>query len=146
MQDVRMPTPEDSKKAEEARRVLEAVALDDAQEVVAAFGESRVQVTLPRAVFESLLEILRHVRHGRAVTLVPIHAELTTQQAAKILNVSRPYVIQLLDEGKIPFHTVGKHRRIRAENLFTFKKQMKMDMRAAADELAALGQELGLDD
>lgn len=140
-----IPTPAEAEKAARARRALNALKLDDEQEVAVQFGEERVEVSLPRAVFDTLLEILMHTQHGRAVTLIPIHAELTTQQAAEILNVSRPFVIGLLDRGEIPFRTVGTHRRIRAEDLFEYKKKMDAEARSAADALTAQAEELGLD-
>lgn len=143
MHDTHIPTSAEAAKAAQARRALSALQLDNEQEVLVRFGEDHVEVSLPRAVFENLLEILKHTQHGRAVTLFPIHAELTTQQAADILNVSRPFVIGLLDRDEIPFRTVGTHRRIRAEDLFTYKKKMDANSRAAADALAAQSQELG---
>lgn len=145
MTDAHIPTSAEAEKAALARRALSALELTDDPEVVARFGEDLVQVSLPRAVFDTLLEILKHTQQGSAVTLFPIHAELTTQRAAEILNVSRPFVISLLERGDIPFRTVGTHRRIRAEDLFAYKKRMDTNSRAAADALTAQAQELGLD-
>lgn len=76
-----------------------------------------VDVVLPARVFDALLELLRHTAEGNAVTLVPVHAELNTQQAAVLLDVSRPHLVKLLESGAIPFRRAGRHRRIRAEDL-----------------------------
>jgi excisionase family DNA binding protein len=81
---------------------------------------------------------------GQGVTVVPSHAELTTQQAAEILNVSRPFVIKLLGEGLIDYRTVGTHRRIRADSLLEYKRRDDAARHDAAGELAAMTQELGL--
>ncbi|WP_324198288.1 excisionase family DNA-binding protein [Nocardia beijingensis] len=88
--------------------------------------------------------ILAQAAEGRGVTVVPSHAELTTQQAADMLNVSRPYVVTLLETGEIPFRRVGRHRRIRYDDLKQYQRRSEVESRAAMDELAQLGQDLGL--
>ncbi len=91
-----------------------------------------------------LAYILTQAADGRGVSVIPSHAELTTQQAADMLNVSRPFLIGLLESGKIPYRMVGKHRRITAEALVEYKRRDDQKRRAAADELSALGQDLGI--
>ncbi|WP_231510176.1 helix-turn-helix domain-containing protein [Streptosporangium roseum] len=88
--------------------------------------------------------ILAQAAEGRGVTVIPSHAELTTQQAADMLNVSRPHLIKLLEEGEMPFRLVGKHRRVTYEDLQEYKRRDDVRRRTAADQLAALGQELGI--
>jgi len=78
-----------------------------------------------------------------AVTLIPIHTELTTQEAANMLNISHPSLIQLLDEGKIEYRKVGTHRRVRFEALMMYKRRADDERHAALAELAAYDQELG---
>jgi excisionase family DNA binding protein len=78
------------------------------------------------------------------VQIIPKEVELSTQQAANMLNVSRPYLIGLLESGKIPFRRVGRHRRIKFADLMDYKRQDDLVRRAAADDLAELSEELGL--
>jgi len=81
---------------------------------------------------------------GNAVRLIPHHAELTTQEAAELLNVSRPYVVRLLDDGRMPFHKVGTHRRVLFKDVMAYKAEHGRARRAALKELSRLDQELGL--
>ncbi|MET8145107.1 helix-turn-helix domain-containing protein [Sphaerisporangium sp. NPDC005288] len=99
---------------------------------------------LPREAVSLLAFILAQAAEGRGVTVIPSQAELTTQQAADMLNVSRPYLIKLLDEGEIPYRLVGKHRRVTCEDLQEYRRRDDAKRRTAADQLAALGQELDI--
>jgi len=81
---------------------------------------------------------------GNAVTLIPVHAELTTQQAAQILNVSRPFLIEQLEKGVIPYRKVGTHRRVMFKDLMEYKQTMDHSRLNALEELSAIDQELGL--
>lgn len=83
---------------------------------------------------------------GKAITLVPVSPEITTTQAAEILNVSRPYLAKLLDEGAIPYHRVGTHRRIRLEDLLLYKSHLKAQRKEGLEKLAQLSQEYELYD
>lgn len=104
-------------------------------------GES---LLLPRAAVELLGRVLAHLAAGEGVSVVPTHAELTTQQAADLLNVSRPFLIGLLGAGEIEYRLVGKHRRIKAESLLAYLRRDDQQRRAAAAELTVLSRELGI--
>ena len=99
---------------------------------------------IPAAAVRMLIRILEEMARGNAVTLIPVRAELTTQEAADMLSISRPSLIQLLDEGKIEFRRVGTHRRVRFEGLMAYKRRADADRRAALAELAACDQEMGI--
>ena len=101
-------------------------------------------VSLPASAVQMLIRILEEMARGNAVTLIPVHAELTTQEAADMLNISRPSLIQLLNAGKIEFRKVGTHRRVRFESLMEYKRRADADRRAALAELVAYDQELGI--
>ncbi|WP_449430152.1 helix-turn-helix domain-containing protein [Pseudomonas putida] len=108
-------------------------------------GETqRETVELPTFALRLLGEILSELALGNAVKVVPIHAELTTQEAADILNVSRPHLVKLLDQGALPHSKTGRHRRIKFADLMTYKQQRDQASRDAMDELAAQAQELGM--
>ncbi len=108
-------------------------------------GRDRETLDLPAAAVQLLLDALGHMARGNAVTLLPIHAELSTQEAANLLNVSRPHLVQLLDERKIPYRKVGTHRRVRAEDVIRYKRHTEQQRREVLQELAAHDQELGLE-
>lgn len=101
-------------------------------------------LTVPRAAVELLARILAHMAAGRGVSVVPAHAELTTQQAADLLGVSRPFLIGLLEAGEIAYRRVGKHRRVQAASLLEYRRRDDQQRREAADELTALTQDMGL--
>lgn len=81
---------------------------------------------------------------GNAVIIMPVHAELTTQEAANILNVSRPHLVKLLEEGEIPFYKVRTHRRIRFQDLIEYKRKRDEESKAAMQALADQAQEHGM--
>lgn len=99
---------------------------------------------LPRHALALLRDLLAQMAQGNAVTILPTHAEITTQEAANILNVSRPHLVKLLEEGVIPFSRVGSHRRIRLQDLLAYKAERDHKSEAALDQLAAQAQDLDL--
>ena len=101
-------------------------------------------LVIPRPTAILFAQILDALADGKGVQIVPKDMELTTQQAADLLNVSRPYLINLLESGKIPFRKVGRHRRVTFEALMEYKRHDDAERRVAADELASLSEELDL--
>lgn len=101
-------------------------------------------LTVPRQAAELLQRILAAIAAGTAVTVVPDHAELTTQQAAEYLNVSRPFLIKLLELGDIDFRLVGTHRRVRADSLRAYRDRSLDEQREAANALSRLADDSGL--
>jgi excisionase family DNA binding protein len=98
-------------------------------------------IELPAGAVTLLLDILGAMASGQGVTIIPEDAELTTVQAADILHVSRPFLIKLLDEGQIPYRRVGKHRRIRMEDVMNYKQAIDQQREAVLDQLVAEAQE-----
>jgi len=107
-------------------------------------GPAKRTLQLPAFAVRMLIHLLEEMARGNAVTLIPVRAELTTQEAANMLNISRPSLIHLLDDGKIKFRRVGTHRRVRFEGLVAYKRRADADRRAALAELVAYDQELGI--
>ncbi len=107
-------------------------------------GKTTEELVLPPSVVRVLVRLLNEMGQGNAVTLTPLRAELTTQQAADLLNVSRPHLVKLLDEGAMPSRKVGSHRRVHLEDLLAYKQDFLAKRHTALDELQALSQELNL--
>jgi excisionase family DNA binding protein len=116
---------------------------DDPIEPIAEVGEHDALV-IPRATAVLFAQILEILAKGHGVQIIPKEVELTTQQAADMLNVSRPYLISLLESGQIPCRKVGRHRRITFDALMEYKRQDDLKRRNAADDLTRLSEELGL--
>ncbi len=108
--------------------------------LVGPTGES---IGIPEAMFYVLERVAELLARGDSITIVPVGKQLTTQQAADMLNVSRQYLVRLLDEGRIPFTTTGKHRRLRIEDVLAFKEHRDKERKASLDELTRMSKELG---
>ncbi len=101
-------------------------------------------ITVPLSALRLFFDILKEMAQGNTVTLIPVHAELTTQQAADILNVSRPFLIGLLEEGKLPFRKVGTHRRMLFRDVMEYKRQLDTNRLKALEKLTAQAQNLNM--
>lgn len=129
-----------------ARRIGEYLTTHPGADPVTIQGELAGDdaLVVPREAAVLLAQILGYLANGEGVNVMPDSAELTTQQAAEFLNVSRPYLIKLLESGQIPYRRVGTHRRIRFRDLRAYQSKDDLERRRAADELTQLSQELGL--
>ena len=144
-----LPTPETAREAKEALRELAPLAATTAQAtqsvvVKGQHGEGDRTAYVPHQAFQLFLDILGQLASGNAVTIVPVQAELTTQQAADLLNVSRPFLVQLIENGELPCRRVGTHRRVFAGDLLAYKQKDAARRRAVLDELAVEAQKHGL--
>ncbi|OIR11880.1 helix-turn-helix domain protein [mine drainage metagenome] len=141
-----LPSAVDIELAKESSRALSMILAtkEEVQKVTIQSDGEKTKVELPMSAFRLFIDILANLSQGNAVQVVPVHAEITTQEAADLLMVSRPYFIKLLDENKIPYRKVGTHRRIRYSDLLDFKNNEEQLREAALDELAAQAQKLGM--
>ncbi|WP_294107980.1 helix-turn-helix domain-containing protein [Sphingomonas sp.] len=137
----RPPTDREIRQASEAARLLATALTPEGLPVSVSRDGDTAQVELPPALAQLVLDVLTHVGRGEMVTFVPYAAELTTKEAADLLNVSRPFLIAMLDRGEIPFHKVGSHRRIRAADLLVYREARDAARAEALRELQRLGQE-----
>ena len=141
------PTEADTRLAEESSRRLIRLLGKRRRNLrlsVQVDDEVEETVAIPVPAMRLLTDILTQMAQGNAVTLMLVHAELTTQRAARLLNVSRPFLIRLIEEGQIPFRKVGTHRRIRFDDLMDYKRKVDQDRLKALEELAAEAQKHGM--
>ena len=139
-----IPRLEEARQAELAARSFASVPRGGSPTLRVATTAETPPVEIPAAAFRMFLEILNQMAKGNAVTLVPTHHELTTQQAADLLHVSRPYLVKLLEAGEIPHHKVGTRRRLKFQDLMAYMEKVRGESKEALDALAAQAQELGM--
>ena len=141
---VKLPTAQEIEQAKETSRTLSRYSSDQLRiRILDQQGDSDDMV-LPDYAFNLLLDILTQMSKGNAVSFMPVNAELSTQQAANLLNVSRPYLVGLLDKGALPYRKIGTHRRVLAKDVIAYKEQEDKDRLKALQELTDQAQELGM--
>ena len=148
MDALKLPSRKEQKIARENKEILDRRAGNikkSTKEVEIGIKGEEDSIKIPVSALKHLNTIMNLMAQGKAITVNPVDAEITTQEAADLLLVSRPYLVKLLENGKIPFHMVGSHRRIRLEDLLAYKKQMEKEREEALTELTRISQELGLD-
>lgn len=142
---IHLPTVQETEQAKITSRTLSKYAQSERLHIkIASHNNEPDDLILPGYALNLLLEILTEISKGNAITVMPIHAELSTQETAELLNVSRPHLVDLLEQGKIPFRKVGTHRRILAKDVFDYKQHVDANRLKALGELAAQAQELGM--
>ncbi|MDT7526878.1 MULTISPECIES: helix-turn-helix domain-containing protein [Idiomarinaceae] len=142
-----LPTAQESALAKLCSQELAAVIETklDVQSLSLSSPDGQLkQVEIPVSALRLMVNLLTELGEGNTVKLVPIHAELTTQEAADLLNVSRPTVIKLLDDGTVPFHRVGNRRKVRFNDIRQYQNQLEQKRLKALNELSKMDQELGL--
>lgn len=140
----RLPSADEKADANQLRKILASQMATGAKiRVLDPNAPNKTaEITLAPALAGLMTEMLRHIAKGDAVTLVPVSQMLTTQQAADVLNVSRPFLISLLKKNEIAYELVGRHRRIKPENLFAYKDERDKRRSQALSELAAIDADL----
>ena len=146
--DLALPNSDDTKLALESSRKLARLLNSKRRKPVRISiepdGKPSESLDIPVSAFRILNRVLTEMANGNVVALTLIQAELTTRQAAEILNVSRPFLIEQLEKGLIPFRKVGSHRRILYHEILNYKKSMEQKRGRVLEEMSALDQELGL--
>lgn len=139
-----VPTAGDVELARDALRLVDGALAESTSDdpVTITVAGAAEDVVVPRTVVRLLSRILANLANGDGVALVPVDRELSTQKAADMLNVSRPFLIRLLDEGGIDFRMVGTHRRVKTASLLRYLSQDEAERHAAADELSRMTKEL----
>lgn len=142
-----VPNQRDKEVAEESSRKLAELLPGRRLTVelrVRSAGNREDLVSIPAAAVRLLETMLSEMAKGNALTVLPIREEITTQEASELLNVSRPYLVRLLEEGKLPSRKVGTHRRVRLQDVLAYKEQLFEKRTQALSDLAAEAQKLDL--
>ena len=141
------PTKEEQKVALESYNSL-SVALKALHSVnpEIEIEESEQKIKIPLSVLKLLVAILKATSQGNPISIVPIATEITTQAASEILGCSRPYLVSLLEKGEIEYIKVGRHRRLKYENVISYKNSMKANQKELLIELMKGDEDLGLYD
>jgi excisionase family DNA binding protein len=142
-----LPTKEEATLAKLCSQELSAILETKAETQTLSVTDPKGgvhAVNMPVNALRLLVDVLTELGEGNSVKLVPVHAELTTQEAADLLNVSRPTLVRLLDDGAIPFHRTGNRRKVKFADLRAYQQKLEQDRLASLSELSDLDQELGL--
>jgi excisionase family DNA binding protein len=120
----------------EAAEIQELYRLLMLEKAPALIGPDHESIPIPESIYKVLVQVLGYMSQGKAVSVAPVMQELTTQHAANLLGVSRPFLVRLLDDGKIPFHRTGTHRRVYRKDIMEFRNKRDAERRSTLDALA----------
>ena len=145
--DIKRPKKQERKLAEASyTSLISSIEQLKTDKVEIEIEETREKIILPKKALNLLGEILKAMSQGKPISIVPLATEVTTQSAAELLGCSRPYLVKLLEEGKIEYTKVGKHRRIKYEDVIDYKKKMKEDQKQRLIDMMHADEDLGLYD
>jgi excisionase family DNA binding protein len=136
------PDPSDQERILELRAQLERIAAAHAQANTRLVSPDGTEVELPASAFAALQALVRDLARGHMVTLIPHDKDLTTKEAADILGISRPFLVKLLDRGELPYHRVGTHRRLNAEDVVAYRRLRAERRREKLRELTELSEQV----
>jgi excisionase family DNA binding protein len=136
------PDPSEQDELVELREQLARIAARRARPLARLVGPDGDEVEIPASAFAALRAVVRDMAQGLTITLIPHDKELTTKEAADILNVSRPFLVKLLDRGEIPYHRVGTHRRLNVEDVLAYRELRAARRREQLRTLTELSQQV----
>ena len=144
---IKRPSKQEQSAALKSYNELESVLKgikDDSPEI--EIDETGDRIKIPLKALELLTDILKAMGEGKPISIVPVAAEMTTQAAAEFLGCSRPHLVKLLEEGSIPYTRIGKHRRVKFEDISNFKESMKKEQEKLIIQMMKTDEESGLYD
>src|SRR5690554_2883444 len=145
--DTKRPNNRERKLAQESySSLISSIEQLKSDQAEIEIEETREKIILPVKALNLLGDILKAMSQGKPISIVPLATEVTTQSAAEILGCSRPYLVKLLEEGQIEYTKIGKHRRIKYEDVIDYKKKMKEEQKNRLIEMMNKDEELGLYD
>lgn len=147
LEQIRRPSKIEQKVAIESYNAL-ATALEhiNSDQTEIEIEETKEKIKIPIRALKLLGDILKAMSEGKPISIVPVATEVTTQKAAEILGCSRPHLVKLLEEGKIEYTKVGKHRRLKFEDIFKYRQKMKNEQKKHIVDIMNFDEEIGLYD
>lgn len=147
LEQIRRPSKSEQKVAIESYSALASVIEQiSSEETEIEIEETKDKIKIPLRALKLLSDILKAMSQGKPISIVPIATEVTTQKAAEILGCSRPYLVKLLEDGNIEYTKVGKHRRIKLEDVLKYKMQKKESQKQHIIDMMNFDEETGLYD
>ena len=147
IENIEKPTKQEQKTAMVSYSALAAVLKQlKSEEPEVEIEETKEHIKIPIKALRLLSDILEAMSKGQPISIVPMATEVTTQKAAEILGCSRPFLVKLLEEGKMPFTKIGRHRRVKMEDVLVYKEKQKQEQKKHLIEMMQKDEELGLYD